>query len=826
MTPLLPSLRASLVPETFPNLNDVQFSTESSTKRFMNLIRSFGIVWLLSIIGLLSSTFQSHAQCTSTLELDATLEAGESASASIYLEGDLTSFTVNLNFSGDNVSWAGDMLIYVYSPDGSCVGWGGYSYGVTNGCTDVGSGTGGGWEEEWYSEEPGLYTQLADATSWGLVGSGEWLVVVENDYFYSEGVTYELEFIFEGPCEVDCPDPEACNYVPEEEQVNASIAACLYPEDLYGIGFGCDGVCLGDEDEDGICDEEDNCFGHVDACGICNGTNIGGCIDQGACNFNSEAVCDDGSCLYPNECGECDGGSAMLNMTAALSGGETTSEYVYMTGQLNALEVQVEYTAENGSLISPTSLSLYVFAPDGSMALLSNLYWPGHWYNNNSPNLLDTVTINMADYGLHGAGNWVVAASNHTLYAVADNYSLSSNATWDLKFTFEGLSSCTVDCPDPNACNYVPAQDQINPNLDACMNAADIYPFYLFGAVVDCTGGCLNDEDDDGICDEMDWCVGPEGCTIPDACNFNCEAVCEDGSCFYTVDGCTDNNASNFNPAATCDNGSCFYDSLSPTDFCGPGTFWDATAMRCVAQPSADIDLSGCVGMSDLLELLSQYGTCPGEAWECGSTWTYQGHNYETVLIGGQCWFAENLRCEQYLNGDTIPSGLTDEEWINTSHGALAVYGEGYSSCFDYSPDFNGCNPSESLDKYGRLYNGHAVSDERGLCPTGWHVPTTADWNDLRDAVGGYTQGGILLKSPQGWHSGGNGTNLSGFNGQPGGVRWSGSGNFRNAGKNGSWHISGSGVNMGLRYSDSKFYLAGGHTVTHGASIRCLRDTE
>ena len=259
------------------------------------------------VVALFGLSSQGHAQCTSTLELDATLAAGESASASIYLNGELNSFTVNLNFNGTGGSWAGDMLIYVYAPDGSCVGWGGYSYGVTNGCTDLGSGFANGWVGGWNSGVAGFYTHYADASDWGLSGSGDWVVEVENAYTSSGGATYDLEFVFEGPCEGDCPDPEACNYVPEEEQLNPLDEACVYPEDLYGIGFDCDGVCLGDADGDGICDEEDTCFGDIDECGVCNGTNVSGCDDQGACNFDPLANCNDGSCLYIDECGECGG---------------------------------------------------------------------------------------------------------------------------------------------------------------------------------------------------------------------------------------------------------------------------------------------------------------------------------------------------------------------------------------------------------------------------------------------------------------------------------------------------------------------------------------
>ena len=38
--------------------------------------------------------------------------------------------------------------------------------------------------------------------------------------------------------------------------------------------------------------------------------------------------------------------------------------------------------------------------------------------------------------------------------------------------------------------------------------------------------------------------------------------------------------------------------------------------------------------------------------------------------------------------------------------------------------------------KYGQLYNWYAVDDERGLCPSGWHVPSDEDWQDLEVFLG------------------------------------------------------------------------------------------
>ena len=58
---------------------------------------------------------------------------------------------------------------------------------------------------------------------------------------------------------------------------------------------------------------------------------------------------------------------------------------------------------------------------------------------------------------------------------------------------------------------------------------------------------------------------------------------------------------------------------------------------------------------------------------DCGDTVRYQGYDYATVLIGEQCWFAENLRSENYENGDAIPAGLSDSEWVHHFWGCCCL---------------------------------------------------------------------------------------------------------------------------------------------------------
>ena len=59
-----------------------------------------------------------------------------------------------------------------------------------------------------------------------------------------------------------------------------------------------------------------------------------------------------------------------------------------------------------------------------------------------------------------------------------------------------------------------------------------------------------------------------------------------------------------------------------------------------------------------------------------GDPVAYREYDYATVLIGEQCWFAENLRSENYENGDMIWSNLSDSDWENATMGAVAVYRE------------------------------------------------------------------------------------------------------------------------------------------------------
>ena len=189
----------------------------------------------------------------------------------------------------------------------------------------------------------------------------------------------------------------------------------------------------------------------------------------------------------------------------------------------------------------------------------------------------------------------------------------------------------------------------------------------------------------------------------------------------------------------------------------------------------------------------------------------YDGYTYDLVAIGDQCWFAENLRNEHYANGEAIPGDLSDGDWSSTTSGAVTVYGEGTSTVWSGSDD-----EVSNLADYGRLYNWYAVDDARGLCPSGWHVPTDGEFMTLEMELGmseseandlGYrgTDQGTQMKSSASDSPSWDGTNTSGFSGLAGGFR-NYNGDFLSGGDTGCfWSASAYGTYAWGRLLDGGF---------------------
>lgn len=203
------------------------------------------------------------------------------------------------------------------------------------------------------------------------------------------------------------------------------------------------------------------------------------------------------------------------------------------------------------------------------------------------------------------------------------------------------------------------------------------------------------------------------------------------------------------------------------------------------------------------------------------------GNTYRTVQYEneGMTWMAENLKTTRYRNGDSISYIADVAIWEERTEGAFCYYE----------------NDISYVDAYGALYNYYTVTDPRGLCPLGWHVPTSLEWYELEMHIEDFSTGsgaaGHQLKESGTEHwsdSGQNPTNFSGFSGRGAGFRaasifgdfvdlktetlfWS-STEFIDAGGNEGAYIS------GLHVASEGLYRASFHDRTAGMSIRCIKN--
>ena len=229
---------------------------------------------------------------------------------------------------------------------------------------------------------------------------------------------------------------------------------------------------------------------------------------------------------------------------------------------------------------------------------------------------------------------------------------------------------------------------------------------------------------------------------------------------------------------------------------------------------------------------------------QCGTVTDYDGNVYHTVRLGNQCWMRENLRTTHYSDGTAL----------NTT--------SGYSETDPYYYVGN----SNMVLQYGYYYNWPAVmngaeqtnanpSGVQGICPEGWHVPSAAEWLELRDYVAsmphyrcGTGAGSITkaLASRTNWSNSSNActpgnnqaaNNATRFNAMPAGFRYYG-GSLEYAG-NSAYFSSTTNYNYAENSSCMMvYYFSYGSSSTgfasygsnsyknNGYSVRCVLDEE
>jgi uncharacterized protein (TIGR02145 family) len=198
--------------------------------------------------------------------------------------------------------------------------------------------------------------------------------------------------------------------------------------------------------------------------------------------------------------------------------------------------------------------------------------------------------------------------------------------------------------------------------------------------------------------------------------------------------------------------------------------------------------------------------------WIAGFVDSRDNKMYRTVKIGSQTWMAENLNYSSYN-----------------------------SLCYSNSVGY--------CDNYGRLYTWAAAmanaagssaspSGVKGVCPTGWHLPSNDEWAALVNAAGDVTVAGKRLKANSDlWSGGGKGVDAYGFSALPGGMRdiYGNSASFLSAGYHGWWwstteitgyqtpYASAWGMKAdadSVMRGDRGFYI----NQANGLSVRCVKD--
>ena len=204
-----------------------------------------------------------------------------------------------------------------------------------------------------------------------------------------------------------------------------------------------------------------------------------------------------------------------------------------------------------------------------------------------------------------------------------------------------------------------------------------------------------------------------------------------------------------------------------------------------------------------------------------GTVSDLEGNVYKTVVVGTQTWMAENLKTIKLTDGTMIPLVTDNSSWSNLTTPARSYYS-------------NDSVSYKSLN--GALYNWYTVQTKK-LCPTGWHVPSDAEWTILATSLGVDSLAGGKLKelgSINWFLPNLYATNSTGFTAMPSGYRFF-NGSYNNIGYSGNWWSTTEYTTSTARFFYlvySKGYAYDNKTTTgknfvdklYGLSVRCLKN--
>ena len=199
------------------------------------------------------------------------------------------------------------------------------------------------------------------------------------------------------------------------------------------------------------------------------------------------------------------------------------------------------------------------------------------------------------------------------------------------------------------------------------------------------------------------------------------------------------------------------------------------------------------------------------------------GQTYRTVIIGSQTWMAENL------NFDYKVAGASYGNWC---YGDTAKYCAVTGRLYTWGAAMD--STSTDCGYFATYYCNAGTVDTgkvQGVCPNGWHLPKTEEWNALFAAVGGKSTAGTALKANSGWSNNGNGLDEFGFSVLPSGMLLGpDTERFILAGEWATFwstHTSRGGASY-MEFRSRSAAVSGNSAATEnaGRAVRCVKDDE
>ena len=389
---------------------------------------------------------------------------------------------------------------------------------------------------------------------------------------------------------------------------------------------------------------------YLDDCGVCGGDNssCSGCTDPEACNYDAEATIEDGTCIL--------GGQAL---TISVGGGSWDSEIGWALESGDGVVVQ----GNAGSLTECVAPGCYTFSMTDSY---------GDGWNGATYTLTDADGVLVASGDLDSAQNGDGSTSGSDLVQFGD-------------------ADCGLGCTDSAACNYDESAtlDDGTCNYD-CNGCTDPEACNYDADATEDDGSCLS-LDDCGVCGGDNSTCG--GCTDPEACNYDADALLDDGSCIFGGSGATlfmyDTYGDGWNANTL---------TVAGVDYCFPDAFGDCSTTDVWDIYSNEVSFDICLDTTGCVEIVYN----GNGLYQTENSWAIVDASGATLASGG---------AESGFFGD-CGQGCTDPAACNYDMDATIDDG----SC-DF--DCIGCTDPEACnyDADATEDDGSCLSlDECGVC--------------------------------------------------------------------------------------------------------------